>query len=56
MHNGRAHLLPGVSGIDYRSKTDKGDNCALTVKKPAVRWSGGYVPINTHRGTAAMIV
>lgn len=30
-----------VSGIDYRTETDKGDKSGLLVKKLAVRWSGG---------------
>ena len=31
--NGLAHLLSGVSGINYRTETDKGDKSGLPVKK-----------------------
>lgn len=41
--NGRAHLLAGITSIDYRTETDKGVITGLPLKKLAVRWSGGYV-------------
>ena len=46
--NGRAHLLPGVSGIDYRTETDNGVKSKLPVKRAGCQMERGLAGIVEH--------